>query len=142
MTDFYDLLSNYRLLNQLRRDQSIIFDPQPGNRFAYLGQIYAAVAIEGDCLALVDDLCGIPLAMDQVLCVDQWEEETDCFFIPNIEQLIEIIFDQTTIYPSMTPGIRSGQNVWRVSHSNAKPIINTTLEEALLKLTIDILQKK
>ncbi len=142
MTDFYDLLSQYQRLNQLRRERSIVFDPQPGNRFAYRGQLYAAVAVEGDCLALVDDLCGIPIIQDRVLCVDQWEEESDCFFIPGIEQLIAIIFDQTTIYPSMTPGIRTGQDVWRVSHSNATPVIAATIEEALLKLTIDILLKE
>ncbi len=142
MTDFYELLSDYQRLNQLLRERSIIFDPQPGNRFAYRGQLYAAVAVEDGCLALVDDLCGIPIAQDRVLCVDQWETEPDCFFMPNVEQLIEIIFDQTTIYPSMTPGIRTGQDVWRVSHTNATPVIAATLEEALLKLTMDILLKE
>ncbi|MBN2327787.1 MAG: hypothetical protein JXR73_11595 [Candidatus Omnitrophica bacterium] len=138
--NFYESLSYYNRFNQLCRERGAPLDVEAGDRLVYQGRAYIVAAAQGDALALVDDLTGIPLEPTQILYVHEWEADESCFFLPRIEQMLEVIHRQTGLDPMMTPGVKETKPVWQLSHPAAPPIVSDSLERGLLELAIRVLE--
>lgn len=142
MTESYENLSLFKRLNELCLARGIVLDPEPGSRISFRGHPYVAAAAQDDALALLDDLCAIPLDPDRIVVVNAWENDPNCFFLPSLEQLLEIIYQRSSLYPIMTPGFKETRPVWQVSHPGAPPLVSKKLETGLLELAIRILEKE
>lgn len=140
MTAFYENLPLFKHLYDLCRRRGLRFDPETGDRFSFCGRESIVAAALGNSLALVDDLCPIPLDAARIVYVHEWESNPDCFPLPRLEQLLEIIRSRSSLYPILTPGVKETRSVWQVSHPNAPPIVNSDLERGLLELAIRVLE--
>lgn len=142
MTEIYETTIHYQQFYELCRKQGISLDPEPGDRMLYQGQAFIVAAVEGDRLALVNDLTGVGLESSEVIAVQEWRDEMSCLLLPRIEQILELIKKQTSLYPMMTPGVKETKSVWQVSHPNSPPVVSSSLAMGLLALAIQILTNR
>jgi len=140
MAEFYDILPLYQRFHQLCKKRGILLDPELGDHLSFQGKTNFVAASRGDTLVLIDEMVQIPLDDQLLIYLENWEENPACFLIPRFDWLLQIIYQHTSLFPTMTPGVRSSQNVWQVVHPSAPPIVGTSLEQCVLELGIRILE--
>lgn len=139
--DIYELIPKLERLKILCAQHQITLDPETGQRMFYQGQIFTILSAQGNRLALTDDLPKIPFDASHVFYVEDWEEEESCYFLPRVEDLLQIIRDRTTLFPSMTPGVKITREVWQVRHGSGATVVSGSLLEGLLDMAIELLQE-
>lgn len=142
MNESYERLAQYQRLQQLCRIRNIAWDFEPGDRMAFQGHEYIVAFVDCERLILFDDLTGLAPEPDRYIIVSDWENDPSCFFVPRMDQLLQIIEKITLVFPIMTPGVKETQSVWQVSHPNSPPIISSSLDTGLLELLIRILENQ
>jgi hypothetical protein len=140
MTDLYELLPKYQRLNSLCKQHRIVLDPEFGSQMFYQGQSYIVAAARGSALALIDEIVSIPIDPTEVIYVDDWENDPACVFLPDLEEFLRILRDATSIFPTITPGVRATREAWQVQHPSADPVVCPSLREALLEISLSVLE--
>ncbi len=142
MNESYERLTQYQRLNLLCRSRIIAWDIEPGDRMAFQGHEYIVAFIDNKRLILFDDLTGSAPDPDRYIIVSDWESDSSCFYLPRMDQLLQMIEKITSVFPVMTPGVKETQSVWQVSHPNSSPIVSYSLNTGLLELLIRILENQ
>ncbi len=140
VTEIIELHPKIQEFNRRCAEREIRLAPEYGDRAVYQGHIYFVAAVSGDTLALLDDLAGAPLCDERIVYAEGWENDPACLFLPSLENLLLIVRQLSSVYPSMTPGVQDGREMWRVLHTGAPPFVTETLLEALLDLAIHLLK--
>lgn len=140
MTDLYELLPKYVRLKDLCIRHQIVLDPEYGSSMSFQGHTYIVAAARGSALALIDEIASIPIDPAEVIYVDDWENDPACVFLPDLEEMLRILRDATTVFPTITPGVRATREAWQVQHPNADPVVSPSLRQALLEISISVLE--
>ncbi|MGI6456641.1 MAG: hypothetical protein ACOX5R_13630 [bacterium] len=138
--NLYELIPKLERLKLLCSEHGITLDPECGHQVFYQGQVFHVLSAHGNHLALLDTLPAIPLDLNQIVYVEDWIQESSCLFIPRVEDVLQIIHDKTTLFPSMTPGIKATREVWQIRHPNGTTIVSGALLEGLIDLALAMIQ--
>lgn len=142
MTEAYELIPKYRRLKDLSRFHQRMLEPEFGERVVYQGQTYLVLGIRHNQLMLLDEYAAMPFDPNHLVYVDDWQNEDELIPLPNVTELLYIIQDLSTLFPAMTPGVESTREVWQIRHPNCDPVVARTLQEALLDMTIQLLEQE
>jgi len=140
--ELYELIPKLESLHALCHERGITLDPEPGSRMLYKGQVYYVIAAKGNALVLVDDFPSIPFDMNRVITIENWEEQENCLFVPSVEDLLHLIREATSLFPSMTPGVKKTREVWQVRHTEGSTVVTGSLREGLLDIAIEKLEER
>lgn len=141
MTDFYEILPLCNQLDQLARQRGIALEATPGNRMCFEGQLYRVLFERGNAVALVDDLASLPVDPSAMLYIEDWQEHPHCVSIPSVEDLLYLIRETTSLFPTLTPGVQATREVWQIQHPSIDPIVDAPLLQALLQAALRILEQ-
>ena len=116
---------------------------EAGCAVMYEGLLYQLLAVEREKAALVDGMAEIPFRDEDVCYVEKWRDDPEFIPCPGVETLLRLIWEITSLYPTLVPGIDAGKEAWRVQHpAHADSFIYPSPQEALVELAIALLQKQ
>ncbi len=140
--ELYELIPKLKTLKALCGEKGIALDPEPGSRMLYQGQVYYVIAAKSNAVVLIDDFPSVPLDPNRTITIDDWEREENCLFVPSVEDLLHLIREATTLFPSMTPGVKKTREVWQVRHTEGTTVVTGSLREGLLDVAIQKLEEE
>ncbi|MBI1388890.1 MAG: hypothetical protein GC154_10630 [bacterium] len=142
MNELYEILPQYRALNDLMRHLDEPFDPEAGSRVYWRGAAYRVIGSNKDRIVLIAEPVILPIQPDDLIHVDGWEEDGDFIYLPSNEELLDILRRRTSLFPMMTPGVKATREVWQVKHPEADPVVCKSLTEALLETTLAVISQQ
>lgn len=138
MTESHELTVLFQQLQSLCRKNNIPLDPDYGSEMLCHGLPCVVIAVKDGAIAVVEEMTSMPVDPSEVTYIDEWEQNPACIFMPSVEELLYMMRMQTTLFPTLTPGVQSTREVWQLQHPRIEPVVASSLREVLVRAAIAI----
>ncbi|MBZ0254656.1 hypothetical protein K8I31_01250 [bacterium] len=142
MSELYELLPIYQKLAQLCSALGVELDPETGERVLLNGQLHRIFCEDDAALLVAASPLLPPVNENTVVSVPNWMNNANCTYMPGVSSLIELMRTVSSMFPTITPGVKSTREVWQVKHPDIEPVVANSLEESLLLAVIALLEQK
>ncbi|MDP8242937.1 MAG: hypothetical protein P9L94_02565 [Candidatus Hinthialibacter antarcticus] len=142
MSEIYELLPGYQKLAQQCSAVGVELEPEPGGLVLYHGQPHRIIGEDAGALLIVATPVLPPIDQNTITTVPGWMNDPLCVYMPGVACLIDSVRSISSMFPTITPGVKSTREVWQVKHPDIEPVVANSLEESLLQAVIQILENK
>jgi hypothetical protein len=141
MANITDSFLDYLLFKQMALDYGLDIEPEMGDIVLWKGQRHIVINAKDGHLLVIDDTFA-PKVEQDVIIIEKWAGNEQCILIPSVEFLVDTIVTITGNYPTLTPGIRMGKDVWQIKQHQEATLVEEGLPQSLLKMAIQIMTPK